>query len=249
MATDTGVRILSVEGKLRREAGGIFQALLGGDTGDIEHAILLQRLEEFGFSDDDGAGIMAVLKARGGVVGEAAFSDAYVAVKGAGQQTEGVDLTSVLVHSYYNQAGEPLSNFFPCVPGIEIGGASFPTVEHYYQFSKHAQGDPALAERIRTSSLSDAHNLGGQAPSLRADWDHVRDDVYYTGMLAKFTQHAELRSVLIATGDKTLVQVDSDRHWGMCVPDDLPGGLAYGENAGGRALQRVRDNLNVLASQ
>ena len=120
----------------------------------------------------------------------------------------------------------------------------FPTVEHFYQFSKHTQSDPALAERIRTSSLSDAHILGGQAPSprLRADWDNVRDDAYYTGMLARFSQNAELRSVLIATGDKTLVQVDSDRHWGMCVPDDLPG-LAYGENAGGRALQRVRDTV------
>jgi ribA/ribD-fused uncharacterized protein len=260
MATDMGVLILSAEGKLRREAAAVFQSISsgqlnagrglgeqaaagGGGSCELSAATLYDDLVEFGFSGEESEGIAAVTISQGDQVALAAFCDAYVLVKGQ-PAAEGVDLTCDAVHCYYNHAGEPLSNFYPCTPAFTIGNTTFETVEHYYQYMKHACNDAAYAERIRTSSVAAAHHLGGaNRASFRADWEQVRDDVYYNGMLAKFSQNAELQRVLLQTGDKMLVQVDSDAHWGMCVPDDTPAGLAHGGNAGGRALQRVRAHL------
>ena len=261
MATDMGVLILSAEGKLRREAAAVFQSISsgqlhaglsigeqaaagGGSSCDqLPAATLFDVLVKFGFNVEESEGIAARVMLQGDQVTLAAFCDAYVLVKGQ-PAAEGVDLTCDAVHCYYNHAGEPLSNFYPCTPAITIGNTTFETVEHYYQYMKHACNDAAYAERIRTSSVAAAHHLGGaNRASFRADWEQVRDDVYYNGMLAKFSQNAELQRVLLQTGDKMLVQVDSDAHWGMCVPDDTPAGLAHGGNAGGRALQRVRAHL------
>jgi len=260
MATDMGVLILSAEGKLRREAAAVFQSISsgqlnagrglgeqaaagGGGSCELSAATLYDDLVEFGFSGEESEGIAAVTISQGDQVALAAFCDAYVLVKGQ-PAAEGVDLTCDSVHCYYNHAGEPLANFYPCTPAFTIGNTTFETVEHYYQYMKHACNDAAYAERIRTSSVAAAHHLGGaNRASFRADWEQVRDDVYYNGMLAKFSQNTELQRVLLQTGDKMLVQVDSDAHWGMCVPDDTPAGLAHGGNAGGRALQRVRAHL------
>ena len=132
---------------------------------------------------------------------------------------------------------------------LSIGGKTFATVEHYYQYMKHARDDEAFAEQIRTSCVSSAHILGGQhRASFRSDWDSIRDEVFYQGMMAKFSQLEEARRILMSTGNKTLVQVDSDQYWGMCVPDDSLDGLAHGNNSGGKALQRVRDVLACSSS-
>jgi ribA/ribD-fused uncharacterized protein len=153
-----------------------------------------------------------------------ALTDAYVVSK-AQPAAVGVDLTSDSVHYYYNHAGEPLSNFYPCQPALSVIDKSFAIVEHYYQYMKDARDDAAYAETIRTSSVANAHILGGaNRASFRADWSTIRDEVYCEGLLAKFTQHEDLQRILLSTQDKTSVQVDSDLHWAMCVPDDTAGG-------------------------
>ena len=67
------------------------------------------------------------------------------------------------------------------------------------------------AELVRQArSPADAKKLG-QQPGLRADWDDVRDGIMYTGCLAKFSQHARLRRLLLDTGDAYLVEVSLQR--------------------------------------
>lgn len=255
MATDMGVLILSQEGLLRFDAASAFEYIVSrqkapaaykdkSGRNEIDVAVLNQSLIDFGISADESECILAVVVSKGLLrVPLDAFTDAYVAAR-AQPASAGLDLTSDAVHCYYNHAGEPLSNFYSCEPPLCISGKTFATVEHYYQYMKHARDDAAYAEKIRTSSVSSAHILGGaQRASFRADWNPIRDEVYLEGMRAKFTQHEALQLLLLSTNDKTVVQVDSDQHWGMCVPDDSADGLAHGNNAGGRALQRVRDEI------
>jgi ribA/ribD-fused uncharacterized protein len=59
----------------------------------------------------------------------------------------------------------------------------------------------------------------------------------HAAVLVKFTQHAELRSMLLATGDARVVEhTDSDDYWG-------DGGDGSGRNRLGEILMQVRDAL------
>jgi ribA/ribD-fused uncharacterized protein len=58
-------------------------------------------------------------------------------------------------------------------------------------------------------------------------------------VLAKFTQNADLRAVLLATGDADLVEhTSNDDYWG-------DGGDGHGKNKLGRILMSVRDELRA----
>ena len=41
---------------------------------------------------------------------------------------------------------------------------------------------------------------------MRSDWDTARDEVMLVALRAKFTQHPDLRTQLLATGDAPLVE-------------------------------------------
>lgn len=134
-----------------------------------------------------------------------------------------------------------LSNFAPYP--ITLEGVEWPTSEHYYQAAKFT-GDPAWAEAIRLVSRPyDAWRMG-RSPDhpRRADWDAVKDEVMLQAVRAKFTQHAELRELLLATGDETLVEHSkSDAYWG-------DGGDGSGRNTLGRILMQVRAELRRSAA-
>ena len=56
-------------------------------------------------------------------------------------------------------------------------------------------------------------------------------------VLAKFTQHAELRELLISTGEARIVEhTENDDYWG-------DGGDGRGQNKLGQVLMRVREML------
>lgn len=72
---------------------------------------------------------------------------------------------------------------------------------------------------------------------LRKDWESVKVDAMRRAVLAKFTQHAELREELLATGDAKIVEhTDRDDYWG-------DGGDGSGKNMLGRILMEVREAL------
>ncbi len=128
-----------------------------------------------------------------------------------------------------------MSNFAPYP--ITIDGETWPTTEHYFQAQKFR--DPAIQARIRAadSPMVAAHLGRSRSFPLRPDWEAVKDEVMYTALRAKFTQHAELGEQLLATGTATLVEhTANDRYW-------ADGGNGRGKNMLGILLMRLRDEL------
>lgn len=131
------------------------------------------------------------------------------------------------------------SNFSP--HRIHLDGKSWPTSEHYFQAQKFH--DPAYRERIRTArSPMDAANLGrDRKQKLRPDWESMKVEVMRNAVRAKFSQHAELTALLLATGDAKLVEhTANDAYWG-------DGGDGRGRNMLGQVLMQVREALRAAA--
>ena len=69
---------------------------------------------------------------------------------------------------------------------------------------------------------------------LRKDWELAKDDVMRRAVLKKFETHADIREVLLGTGDEALVEnAPGDFYWG-CGAD------GSGKNMLGRILVEVR---------
>lgn len=76
---------------------------------------------------------------------------------------------------------------------------------------------------------------------LRTDWDEVKDDVMQRGVLRKFETHADIRAILLSTGDALIVEnAPHDDYWG-CGED------GNGQNRLGQILMEVRSILLARA--
>jgi ribA/ribD-fused uncharacterized protein len=65
----------------------------------------------------------------------------------------------------------------------------------------------------------------------------VKDDIMREALRAKFTQHEDLRKILLETGDARLVEhTTNDRYWG-------DGGDGSGLNMLGKLLMELREEL------
>lgn len=120
---------------------------------------------------------------------------------------------------------------------ITMGGKVWPTTEHYYQAMKFE--DVSLQEEIRTAATPKvAARIGRDvALPLRPDWHDRRLDVMREALYAKFTQHPELREVLLGTEDREIVEHSlKDRFWGN-------GGDGSGQNMLGKFLMELRHHL------
>ncbi|WIG59866.1 MAG: uncharacterized protein OJF49_002614 [Ktedonobacterales bacterium] len=127
------------------------------------------------------------------------------------------------------------SNFAPYP--ITLKEKVWPTSEHYFQAQKFAGTEHEEAIRLAKSPLVAARMGRSRQRPLRADWDAVKDEVMLEALRAKFTQHADLRETLLATGDALIVEHRArDAYWG-----DGPDGS--GRNMLGLLLMRVREEL------
>jgi ribA/ribD-fused uncharacterized protein len=129
-----------------------------------------------------------------------------------------------------------LTNFFAAE--ITVEGARWPTSEHYYQAKKFT--DPALQEQVRRAgSPREARELGRRLGPLRADFDSSKIDVMRAALRAKFTQHEDLRALLMDTGDARLIEASPhDSFWGE-------GRHRRGQNWLGQLLVELRDELRA----
>lgn len=130
------------------------------------------------------------------------------------------------------------SNFFP--RAITVAGVRYPSVEHFFQCSKCT--DLVEKENIRQCATPTEAKHLGRAARCRPDWNDVRVKAMYTGVKAKFVQHADLRAVLLAT-DNTIVEGNT-RHnnfWGQCDCYDCQ--HVTSKNFLGRILMKVRTEL------
>ena len=120
---------------------------------------------------------------------------------------------------------------------VRLRGLVWPTSEHYFQAQKFV-GTPREEEVRQAKSPMIAARMGrSRKHPLRPDWERVKDAVMREAVLAKFTQHDDLRGLLLGTGDALLVEhTENDSYWG-------DGGDGSGKNMLGRILMSVRNQL------
>ena len=143
---------------------------------------------------------------------------------------------SIHFYSTQDEYGE-FSNFaaYP----ITLGGKRWPTSEHYFQAQKFLDA-ASRNEILAAKSPMLAARMGrDRKRKLRPDWEAVKDDVMRAAVLAKFTQHNELRDLLLATGDARLIEhTTNDSYW-------ADGGDGSGRNMLGQILMEVRAKLQA----
>jgi ribA/ribD-fused uncharacterized protein len=144
---------------------------------------------------------------------------------------------SVDVVNFYS-VGDKYGEFsnFAAYP-ITLDGERWPTSEHYFQAQKFE--DNAYRQKVRNAkSPMLAARLGrDRKEKLRRDWDSARVQVMRAAVMAKFTQHEDLRALLLSTGNAKLVEhTENDDYWG-------DGGDGSGKNMLGRILMQVREEL------
>ncbi len=138
---------------------------------------------------------------------------------------------------FYSETGKygEFSNFafFP----LRIKNKTWNTTEHYYQAQKFE--NEAYQEKIRNAeSPMKAAELGrSRKERILKNWDNKKDNVMYEAVKAKFTQHADLRQLLLDTENARIVKhTENDAYWG-------DGGDGKGKNMLGKILMRVREEL------
>ena len=140
---------------------------------------------------------------------------------------------------FYSTTGEYgcFSNFSR--HSIFLKKKRWPTSEHYFQAQKFA-GEPDEEEIRKATKPSEAASMGrSRKRPLRRDWESVKEQVMLDAIRAKFTQHEDLKAILLGTGDATLVEhTERDSYWG-------DGGDGSGKNRLGHLLMRLRDELRA----
>ena len=116
---------------------------------------------------------------------------------------------------------------------------TWPTTEHYFQAQKFV-GTP-YEEQIRQLAQPRQAFDFTRDPKVsrwrRSDWESIKEDVMYKALLAKFTQHNDLKKLLLGTGERKLIEHSPyDSYWG-------DGGNGTGMNRLGELLMRLRCEL------
>jgi N-glycosidase YbiA len=141
---------------------------------------------------------------------------------------------SIQFYGVGDEYGE-LSNF--ALYPITLKGKRWPTSEHYFQAQKFVATRDQEEIRSANTPMLAARWGRDRKRKLRRDWESVKVGVMREAVEAKFLQHDELRALLLATGDATLVEhTENDEFWG-------DGGDGSGRNELGRILMAVRERL------
>jgi ribA/ribD-fused uncharacterized protein len=145
-------------------------------------------------------------------------------------------------------------NYYPSP--ITIDGVVYPTTEHLYQCEKF--DDERYREVIRTiNTPNKSRELGHQKIAKQGyawrmalnpviqehldrgvlpkkDWEENKEKVMFKAVLAKFSQHPELATILLSTEKRMLIEASPrDSFWGS-------GGDGKGMNVLGKTLMKVR---------
>lgn len=134
---------------------------------------------------------------------------------------------------------------------FRVDGVRYRCAEQYMMAEKaRLFGDDEILRQILAARSPREHKaLGRKVRGFdSARWDAACREVVYRGNLAKFSQDEELRALLLATGDRTLVEASpTDKIWGIGLAADDPRALEpaswRGQNLLGQALMRVRAAL------
>lgn len=169
------------------------------------------------------------------IIGSCASTpDGYTVGKTWTPVVERTDSTPVKFYSRKNPYGE-FSNFalFP----IKVDGKMWGTTEHYYQAHKYDQ--TKLQEYVRQAQSPEEAAKRGRNKKLpkRSNWKQVKDEVMYKALVAKYTQHKNLKELLLSTGNAPIIEhTKRDKYWGDA-------GDGSGLNKLGKMLMDIRTKI------
>jgi ribA/ribD-fused uncharacterized protein len=139
-------------------------------------------------------------------------------------------------YSVSDEYGE-FSNFarYP----IKLSGKVWPTTEHYFQAMKFESKSDQEEIRKAKSPMEAAKKGRDRKRKLKRNWESIKDNVMREALLAKFTQHDDIKSLLLSTGEAKIVEhTENDSYWG-------DGGDGSGRNMLGRLLMEVREKIKT----
>jgi ribA/ribD-fused uncharacterized protein len=134
---------------------------------------------------------------------------------------------------------------------IQIDGTTFPTAEHYYQWSKAKQfGDGEIQAKImKTASAKSVKSYGKKVKNFNDEaWNERKDQVMRVAVKAKFMQHPELLKKLRDTGTRPIAEADPrGKYWGIGTSADTSKAKDPerwpGKNVLGKILMELRSEL------
>lgn len=172
-------------------------------------------------------------------------SEVEEVIEGDEELPEGsIDLNAPSVHSFNNNSLQVLSNLYS--DPVTIKGTKFHNVEHFWlcaPFLGHGDAEAvamAAAVAAAPSAEEAAIVANGAMCRQRPDWREARAGVMLEALRARAAQSDKFAAALRATGDKTIICVDTNPWVGM----QAPGGIATGQNNVGKALMLVREEVN-----
>jgi len=123
---------------------------------------------------------------------------------------------------------------------ISLDSHIWPTTEHYFQAQKTKDRDRYF-EILKASTPKEAAALGrDRSIPIKRDWEQIKDDVMRKCVFKKFETYADIREILLNTGQSDIVE-DSpyDDYWGI-------GRDGNGKNMLGKILVETREKLRLV---
>lgn len=117
---------------------------------------------------------------------------------------------------------------------VEFEGKVWPTSEHAYQAQKFESVEHQ--EWVRSADTAREAAIRGRSTSvpMRREWDGIKCDAMLVILYHKFTQHEDLKQLLLSTAEEEIVEYSPyDTFWGS-------GKDGTGLNMLGKILMRVR---------
>lgn len=128
---------------------------------------------------------------------------------------------------------------------------TFTCAEQFMMYCKAGRFHDTDTQRrvLATLSPKEQKHLGRQVNGFYdVRWDEVKSDIVVAGSIAKFARNRKLRGMLLATGDRLLVEASSqDSVWGIgySAKHAMAHQKHWGENRLGKALMVARDHIRL----
>jgi len=143
----------------------------------------------------------------------------------------------------------PFSNWY--TRKMTIDGTVFNCVEQYMMFIKACTFDDYenAMKILCSNSPREQKKLGRQVKNYDdAKWSKIRETVVLQACYTKFTQHEDLKQLLLDTEGTTLVEASPyDKIWGIGLdkyhPDAMIREKWQGQNLLGQVLTNVRESI------